>query len=119
MGWVYAIAFVEERFVMVFNPKRKGWEMPGGRIEEGEDQNDAVVREVREECGCDFLPLSNREHRGGTVFVGIARLPCQEAEMEWSLFSDLPEYLSFPDEDYAMIIDWARSEMALSIAKSL
>jgi len=111
MGWVYAVAFVNERFIMVFNPKRNGWEMPGGRIEAGEEPDEAVVREFQEECGCIFTPLACREHRGGTVFVGMAQLYCQKAEMDWILFSTLPENLAFPDEDYEMIIDWARSKM--------
>ena len=32
----YTVAFGPEGFLMVFNPKRNGWEMPGGHIREGE-----------------------------------------------------------------------------------
>jgi 8-oxo-dGTP diphosphatase len=92
MSWVYSIAFVGEKFVMVFNPKRDGWEMPGGHIEEGESAEQAAVREVREECGCDFAPFSKMKHRDGMVFAGDLRCPISKLPgMEWGLFADLRE----------------------------
>ncbi|MCZ4497593.1 MAG: (deoxy)nucleoside triphosphate pyrophosphohydrolase [Marmoricola sp.] len=32
-----------------------GWEFPGGKVEPGEQPQDAVVREVREELGCEVV----------------------------------------------------------------
>lgn len=53
---------------IVFNPngellliKRLGlWDLPKGKIEPGEDQRLAAMREVHEECGLDFLGILNK-----------------------------------------------------------
>ncbi len=39
--------------VLLVKPNGRGWELPGGRVEPGEDVAQAVVREVEEETGCD------------------------------------------------------------------
>jgi 8-oxo-dGTP diphosphatase len=36
---------------------RGGWELPGGKVDAGESPAEAVVREVREELGCDVVSL--------------------------------------------------------------
>ena len=43
-GFVYVVAFDGQRFVMVSHRKR-GWEMPGGHVEEDEIPADAATRE--------------------------------------------------------------------------
>ena len=85
----------EGKFLMVRNPKR-GWEFPGGKVEEGEDEYKAARRECIEEAGLHLdnmlLVEKNSEY---TVFVAnIERI--DGGEMEWKLFSRLPENLSYP-----------------------
>src|SRR3954447_5486726 len=49
------------------------WELPGGRVEAGESEEDAVVRECREELGCAVVPTG----RVGTDLVieaGVLRV---------------------------------------------
>jgi 8-oxo-dGTP diphosphatase len=49
------------------------WELPGGRVEPGEDESAAVVRECREELGTDVIP----DGRVGTdlpIDIGVLRV---------------------------------------------
>lgn len=43
--------------LLVKNPRR-GWEFPGGQVENGEDLIQAVTREVKEEAGVDIKVIS-------------------------------------------------------------
>ena len=108
MRYVYGIAFHGDEFVMVFNPRRKGWEMPGGKVEEGESDVQAMMREFREEVGREFVPLTSTDAGGVPVFTGEMGGPYGPAEMEWRTFERLPQPLSFPRVEYLALIEWAR-----------
>lgn len=43
----------EGKILMLLSPDR-GWEIPGGQVEEGESLTDALKREVKEETGIDI-----------------------------------------------------------------
>jgi 8-oxo-dGTP diphosphatase len=43
----------EDGKVLLLYSKRRGWEMPGGQVENGENLIEAVTREVKEETGID------------------------------------------------------------------
>jgi len=60
MATVVVVAAVVRRAEEILLTRRmKGahlegfWEFPGGKLEDGEDPEDALVRECREECGID------------------------------------------------------------------
>lgn len=49
-----AIVVNEENEVLLIKGPRRGWEMPGGQVEEGESLKAAAIRETKEECGLDI-----------------------------------------------------------------
>ncbi len=80
------VGFVEDsassgKFVLVKN--NRGWDIPGGHVEEGEDPLSAFRRELLEESNCELLPGATifailiSKHREGTgiaVFRGLCRV---------------------------------------------
>ena len=49
-----AIVLNEKNELLMIKGPRRGWEMPGGQVEEGESLKDAVIRETKEESGIDI-----------------------------------------------------------------
>ncbi|MGG4168931.1 NUDIX domain-containing protein [Rossellomorea vietnamensis] len=47
------IVLNENREILLIKGPRRGWEMPGGQVEEGESLKDAAIRETKEESGID------------------------------------------------------------------
>ena len=55
------------------------WEFPGGKVEPGEDPAAAIVREIREELGCDVTitrALPAFRHDYGTVVIKMIPFVC-------------------------------------------
>ena len=49
-----AIVLNEKNELLLIKGPRRGWEMPGGQVEEGESLKDGVIRETKEESGIDI-----------------------------------------------------------------
>lgn len=47
------IVLNEQNEILLLKGPRRGWEMPGGQVEEGESIKEAAVRETKEETGID------------------------------------------------------------------
>jgi 8-oxo-dGTP diphosphatase len=107
---VYAVAFKEGLFLMVWNPKRDGWEMPGGGIEPGETPEQAASREYMEECGYHIHIVKTRNlgycHVCACILLDKETDAC---EMRSELFSEIPKKLFFSRTEYEDVIPWARS----------
>ncbi|SDC01014.1 ADP-ribose pyrophosphatase YjhB, NUDIX family [Terribacillus halophilus] len=49
-----AIVRNEQDEILLIKGPRRGWEMPGGQVEEGESLTQAAIREVKEESGIEI-----------------------------------------------------------------
>lgn len=49
-----AIVINDHNEILLIRGPRRGWEMPGGQVEEGESLKAAAIREVKEESGIDI-----------------------------------------------------------------
>ena len=49
-----AIVLNDQNEIPLIKGPRRGWEMPGGQVEEGESLSDAAIRETKEESGIDI-----------------------------------------------------------------
>jgi 8-oxo-dGTP diphosphatase len=49
-----AIVINEKNELLLIKGPRRGWEMPGGQVEEGESLSQAAIRETKEESGIDI-----------------------------------------------------------------
>lgn len=52
---VHAFCFYQDSLVLVYSDKKGNWSPPGGAVEEGEDIQAAISREVREETNMNVL----------------------------------------------------------------
>ncbi|MDR0778136.1 MAG: NUDIX domain-containing protein [Methanomassiliicoccaceae archaeon] len=108
MNTVYTVAFSGPLFLMVHSPKRNGWEMPGGKIEEDENIKDAAVREYMEESGHRVRIISMTQMNGCHVCAAFLGEKVKDGEFTTKMFRELPADLSFERSEYYGVLDWAR-----------
>ena len=110
MATVYAVAFRGDRFLMVFNGKRAGWEMPGGSIGEGETAEAAARREFVEEAGygIDILEMRDLGHCLVCACLLLGKVN-DNPEFISELFAEIPERIAFERSEYDLVVPWARS----------
>ena len=107
---VIVVAFKDGKFLMVRNPFR-GWEFPGGKVEGGENEIEAIIREVREEAGAEIdRPVKVLKNEELVVFTAKILKFSGEGEFPRRLFDSIPSELAFPREE---------AELFLSLSKRI
>jgi len=48
----------ESKMAILYDKKYSNYELPGGGVESGEDDVRAMIRECKEETGCDVISLA-------------------------------------------------------------
>ncbi len=114
-----------DRILITRRPDRDGragqWEFPGGKIEPGESEQDALRREIAEELGCGLevgALLLRHAHRYPTLDVELAfyagALPPAAtpralgvAEMAWARVGTLADY-DFLEADRTVLAELER-----------
>lgn len=102
--YVATLVIIDEHFLMVYNDKRGCWELPGGKVEEGESPEEAAMRECREEAGTEIYELERAFDIDNTrFFVGKGEIK-REGEMKIGLFKRIPDNLCFPRNEIERLL---------------
>jgi 8-oxo-dGTP diphosphatase len=115
MRTAYTVAFDGDEYLMVYNPKRRGWEMPGGHVEEGETSEQAARREFLEESGYDVDIVAIMDIGYCDVCAGTLGTRSETGEMDSRLFDRLPEDLAFDTDEYEGVIAWAKEQVGRTL----
>ncbi|WP_216827781.1 (deoxy)nucleoside triphosphate pyrophosphohydrolase [Alkalihalobacterium elongatum] len=98
------------------------WEFPGGKIENGEDMKEALVREIREELGCHIRvkeKITDTYHRTEAIIVHLHTFlteiiegtpePIEHEELRWVPIDELRQ-LNWAPADIPTV-DWLQQEL--------
>ena len=117
---VVCVCKYKDKYLFSYNKKRKGWEIPGGHIEENETWKEAAKREMYEETGALKIKLEPicvyKINTFGLLcyceILELSDLP-KEYEMEKILLSEtLPNNLTFP-EAYELYFETVKKKKML------
>lgn len=111
----------EGKVLLIF--RRDYWDLPKGKMDEGETPEETAIREVKEECGLVQLSLGPHlldtwhtyEHKGNKVLktthwfrmetTDKNLIPQTEEDIEQAVWADLEAFLANPTDVYGNILD--------------
>ncbi len=123
MLFVVAAALTNEVGEILLQKRPEGrqmgglWEFPGGKVEQGESPESALVRELKEELGVDvdpsnLIPLTFASARNGDRNMVLLLFRCTQwigepvaldsPELKWRLPADM-DSLSMPPADVPLV----------------
>jgi 8-oxo-dGTP diphosphatase len=106
---VSGLFFNHDGNVLLVKTERRGWECPGGQVELGEDLITALIRETREESGCEvevnrlagvytnpIAPQKVMFQFVGTYLSGIPQGSEETADAGWFTVDEARQLVTFP-----------------------
>ncbi|PJN62510.1 hypothetical protein PAEAM_20730 [Paenibacillus sp. GM1FR] len=102
-----AIVINEQNELLLIKGPRRGWEMPGGQVEEGESLSQAAIRETKEESGIDIEII-----KFCGIFQNIENSICNTLFLakpiggELTTTSESLESGFFPIEEAILKVEW-------------
>ncbi|MEK4299455.1 NUDIX domain-containing protein [Oceanobacillus sp. FSL W8-0428] len=93
--------------LLLIKGPRRGWEMPGGQVEEGESLKEAAIRETKEESGIDVEVL-----KFCGIFQNVDRSICN------TLFLAKPIGGEFTTSSESLDVGFFPVEQALEMVKN-
>lgn len=93
--------------LLLIKGPRRGWEMPGGQVEEGESLKEAAIRETKEESGIDVEVL-----KFCGIFQNVNRSICN------TLFLAKPVGGEFTTSSESLDVGFFPAEQALEMVKN-
>ena len=101
---------LDGRIVLVYNTARSGWEIPGGKLNDGETQFECAKRELLEETGlisgdmvfiCSYLVEKGGHKMKGNIFgceiAAFEPVPDGAETSGVGLFKDCPTNVTMED----------------------
>jgi 8-oxo-dGTP diphosphatase len=102
-----AVVINEKNEMLLIKGPRRGWEMPGGQVEEGESLSQAAIRETKEESGIDIEII-----KFCGIFQNVANSICNTLFLarpiggELTKTSESLESGFFPAEEALAKVEW-------------
>ena len=94
------------------------WEFPGGKLEEGENEEEAIIREIKEELNIDILPLkkiSSHIHDYGSFKINLIAYLCNYVAGEIELL----EHQDFKFVHFGKLNDYDLAEADIPVIEKL